>query len=62
MYRIDEYFVTWNPTQGPHRYHSGPGTEGEELVESDEEDLDYEPSEDEAVMTDDEATDTEMAD
>ena len=62
VYHIDEYFVTWNPTQGPHRYYSGPGTEGEELVESDEEDLDYEPSEDEAVMMDDEATDTEMAD
>jgi hypothetical protein len=62
VYRMDQYFGTWNPTEGPHRYYSGPGTEGEELVESDEEDLDYEYSEGEAVMTDDEATDTEMTD
>jgi hypothetical protein len=62
VYRMDQYFVTWNPTEGPHRYYSGPGTEGEELVESDEEDLDYEFSEGEAVMTDDEEADTEMTD
>ena len=64
-YRIDQYFVTWNPIQGPHRYYSGPGTEGiggEELIESDEEDLDYEPSDRGSVMRDDEMSDAEMSD
>jgi hypothetical protein len=63
VYRMDQYFLTWNPTEGPHRYYSGPGAEVEKLVESDDEDRDYEPpSEGEAVMTDEESTDTEMAD
>ena len=53
-FRIQEYFETWHPADGPHRYHSGPGTEGNKLPDSDDEDPDYEPSEPEAVMTDDE--------
>jgi hypothetical protein len=44
------------PDDGRHRFYCGPGTEGDDRPGSDDEDLDYEPSESEgeAVMTDDE--------
>lgn len=50
------YNAGWVPVDGRHRYYSGPGTEGDKLPGSDEDDADYEPSdsEGEAVMTDDE--------
>jgi hypothetical protein len=59
FYKIHELFNGgWNPTEGQHPYYSGPGFEGEELLASDDEDSDW--SVDEAVMTEDETTDTEM--
>jgi hypothetical protein len=46
------YIANWDPSQGKHGYHCGPGTEGDDLTDSDDDDSDYE--EGEAVMTDDE--------
>jgi hypothetical protein len=50
-FRPAYYIANWNPSQGQYKYHWGPGTEGDALPDSDDEDPDYD---DEAVMTDDE--------
>jgi hypothetical protein len=61
IYKMHGFFDgNWNPTEGQHPYYSGPGTEGEVILESDDDDSDW--SVGEAVMTEDEMTDTEMAD